>query len=425
MHPAHLTQIFLIYKEEHNDEEKDKISAQDNHYTESVEVQRNIRNQLIHIFNISVSEVWHILLQNLIGNSGIFLVPGALRCTISSQRSDSGLTPLYLFGCPDDYAAMIIRRKAELTEYIAPGPAADLYGSIQKKAEFYEVCEKFGIPYPDSKILTAPVDAAELTEDKLGFAYPIIVKPSSSVDYWKHPFDTMKKVYTAATPAEAAEIVKTIYASGYPDRMVLQKMVPGGDDHMRVLTAFSDENGKVRAMCLGHTMVEEHTPHGLGNHAAIVSEDTTSLPLVENIRKMLEACRYTGFSNFDIKYSGTPGDYRVFEINLRQGRSNYYVTATGMNIARLVVEKWNDGGTDCVLNKNEVFWHHVPAQVAFTYTEDKDLVARAKALKAQGKEACSLLYKPDLLWNPVRYACVLEQLRRQFKKFKTYYPVHK
>ena len=53
-------------------------------------------------------------------------------------------------------------------------------------------------------------------------------------------------------------------------------------------------------------------------------------------------------------------------------------------------------------------------------TEDE-----AKALKAQGKEACSLLYKPDLLWNPVRYACVLEQLRRQFKKFKTYYPVHK
>ena len=133
---------------------------------------------------------------------------------------------LYLFGCTDDYAAMIIRRKAELTEYIAPGPAADLYGSIQKKAEFYEVCEKFGIPYPDSKILTAPVDAAELTEDKLGFAYPIIVKPSSSVDYWKHPFDTMKKVYTAATPAEAAEIVKTIYASGYPDRMAWATMPP-------------------------------------------------------------------------------------------------------------------------------------------------------------------------------------------------------
>ena len=329
---------------------------------------------------------------------------------------------LYLFGCTDDYAAMIIRRKAELPEYIAPSPAADLYGLIQKKAEFYEVCDKFAIPYPTTKVLTAPAEAAEITEDKLGFAYPIIVKPSSSVAYWKFPFDGMKKVYTAATPEEAASIVRQIYASGYPDKMILQKMVPGGDDHMRVLTAFSDENGKVRAMCLGHTMVEEHTPHGLGNHAAIVTEDTTALPLVENIRQMLEACHYTGFSNFDIKWSGEPGDFRVFEINLRQGRSNYYVTASGMNIAKLVVEKWNDGGTDCVLNRNEVFWHHVPAQVAFTYTEDKQLVAKARQLKAQGKEACSLLYKPDLWMNPIRYACVLEQLRRQFKKFKTYYP---
>lgn len=329
---------------------------------------------------------------------------------------------LYLFGCTDDYAAMIIRRKAELPEYIAPGPAADLYGLIQKKAEFYEFCDKFNIPYPTTKVLTAPVVADELTEDKLGFAYPIIVKPSSSVAYWKFPFDGMKKVYTAADPAEAAAIVKQIYASGYPDKMILQKMVPGGDDHMRVLTAFSDENGKVRAMCLGHTMVEEHTPHGLGNHAAIVTEDTTALPLVENIRQMLEACHYTGFSNFDIKCSDEPGDFRVFEINLRQGRSNYYVTASGMNIAKLVVEKWNDGGSDCVLNRNEVFWHHVPAQVAFTYTEDKQLVEKARALKAQGKEACSLLYKPDLWMNPIRYACVLEQLRRQFKKFKTYYP---
>ena len=87
-----------------------------------------------------------------------------------------------------------------------------------------------------------------------------------------------------------------------------------------------------------------------------MTEDTTALPLVENIRRMLEDCHYTGFSNFDIKVGDDPTDFRVFEINLRQGRSNYYVTASGMNIARLVVEKWNDGGSDCVLNRNEVFW---------------------------------------------------------------------
>ena len=146
---------------------------------------------------------------------------------------------LYLFGCTDDYAAMIIRRKAELTEYIAPGPAADLYGSIQKKAEFYEVCEKFGIPYPDSKILSAPVDAAELTEEKLGFAYPIIVKPSSSVDYWKHPFDTMKKVYTAATVGTVLpgvtrrSIIELLKDWGYPvheERVAIADIMKAADE---------------------------------------------------------------------------------------------------------------------------------------------------------------------------------------------------
>lgn len=328
---------------------------------------------------------------------------------------------LFLFGCTDDYAAMIIRRKGELPQYTCPCPPAELYGSIQKKAEFYEMCEKHGIPYPKTVVLTETPSAEDITEEKLGFAYPIVVKPSSSVDYWKHPFDTMKKVYFANTPDEAVSIIAEIYASGYPDRMILQKLVPGGDSKMRVLTAFSDKNGKVRAMCLGHTMVEEHTPHGLGNHAAIVTEPVSTLAIAENIKQMLEDCKYTGFSNFDIKDAGEDG-FRVFEINLRQGRSNYYVTSCGMNIAKLAAEKWDGEGDDCTLNETEWFWHHVPSSVAFEYTEDEALVEKAKKLEKEKKSSCSLKYKYDLCMNPMRVVCVAEQLRRQKKKYKIYCP---
>ncbi|MBR6676198.1 MAG: ATP-grasp domain-containing protein [Clostridia bacterium] len=329
---------------------------------------------------------------------------------------------LYLFGCTDDYAAMIIRKKALLPQYIAPSPSADLYTSIQKKAEFYQVCEEFGIPYPDTVVLSAVPDEKDVTADALGFKYPIVVKPSSSVDYWKFPFDGMKKVYFAKDPADTVRISKEIYGAGYPDKLILQKVVPGGDSHMRVLTAFSDKNGKVRAMCLGHTMIEEHTPKGLGNHAAIVTEPVKDYAFAENIKNMLEALGYTGFSNFDIKYTGEGNDFRVFEINLRQGRSNFYVTSCGMNIARLAVEKWNDGGDDCVLNENVHFWHFVPASVAFEYTEDRELVKRAKELKKAGKSTASLSYKHDLSMNPLRCACVFVMNQRQKKKFKTYYP---
>lgn len=329
---------------------------------------------------------------------------------------------LILFGCTDDYAAMIIRHKAELPMYTCPYTDESLVAPLSRKAEFYEICEKHGIPYPATVVLTESVSASELTSDKLGFDYPIVIKPSSSVDYWKHSFDGMKKVYISKSPAESEKIVAEIYASGYPEKMILQEFITGGDASMRVFTAFSDSKGKVRAMCLGHTMVEEHTPKGLGNHAAIVTEDTESFPLTMRLKALLEDLKYTGFSNFDIKYTGTGDDFRVFEINLRQGRSNMYMTAAGLNVAKLACEVYDSDGDDCVFCNKEHFWHHVPKSVAYKFTEDPALVEKAKSLAKAGKETSSLWYPYDLIRNPLRFVCVAEQLRRQKKKFEIYYP---
>ena len=333
---------------------------------------------------------------------------------------------MVLFGCTDDYVAMIIRNREELSDFVIPYPPKEMLTTVSKKAEFYEMCDKFGIPHPDTVVITEKTTADALSPEKLGFTYPIIVKPSSSVDYWKHSFDGMKKVYTADSPERAAEIVNEIYSSGYPEKIILQEFIAGGDSQMRVFTCFSDEHGKVRAMCLGHTMLEEHTPKGLGNHAAIVTEPVSSLPIADKIKDMLEALGYTGFSNFDIKLrEGTKDDFRVFEINLRQGRSNFYLTSAGLNVAYLANEVYESYGNDCNKVENVVFWHHIPKSTAYKYTEDKALVEKAKKLAREGREYSSVWYTPDMRFNPLRTLCVLEQLRRQKGKFKKYYPVKK
>ena len=333
---------------------------------------------------------------------------------------------MVLFGCTDDYVAMIIRNREELSDFVIPYPPKEMLTTVSKKAEFYEMCDKFGIPHPDTVVLTDKTTADALSPEKLGFSYPIIVKPSSSVDYWKHSFNGMKKVYTADSPERAAEIVNEIYSSGYPEKIILQEFIAGGDSQMRVFTCFSDEHGKVRAMCLGHTMLEEHTPKGLGNHAAIVTEPVSSLPIADKIKDMLEALGYTGFSNFDIKLrEGTKDDFRVFEINLRQCRSNFYLTSAGLNVAYLANEVYESDGNDCNKVENVVFWHHIPKSTAYKYTEDKALVEKAKKLAREGREYSSVWYTPDMRFNPLRTLCVLEQLRRQKGKFKKYYPVKK
>ncbi len=334
---------------------------------------------------------------------------------------------LVLFGCTDDYATMISRLRGRLPAYTVPYPDPSLQPLMACKAEFYRLCDKHGIPYPLTAVVSQTPAQEDLSPEKLGFGYPVIVKPSSSIEYWKNPFDGMKKVYRAQDPETALSIIGEIYRSGYSGDVIIQQFIEGGDSHMRVLTCFSDKAGRVRAMCIGHTLLEEHTPKGLGNHAAIVTEPVKDYPVAMKIKALLEEMKYTGFSNFDIKLNGDPssGDYKVFEINLRQGRSNYYVTSAGLNIAKLAAETFDDvgGEADTVLCEKSVFWHHVPRSVVYKYTEDPGLVERAKELDRMGACTSSLWYGADLRFNPMRFICVAEQLRRQKKKYKTYHSI--
>lgn len=330
---------------------------------------------------------------------------------------------LIAFGCTDDYADMLIHHGDRLRpRYIVPYIGADLFERLAYKANFYEDCDRHGILYPKTAVVTPETDLENsLSEEALGFSYPIIIKPSASAVYWKYPFDGMKKVYTAGTALEAQIIIRRIYESGYPEKIILQDMIPGDDSKMRVLTAYSDKNGKVKMMCLGHVILEEHTPKGLGNHCAIITE--CDRELMDKFKEYLEEIGFVGYSNFDIKFDERDGTFRAFEINLRLGRSNNYVTSAGCNVARYIVNDLVNGEDlgDTYYCDNEVFWHSVPKGVVYEYCRDKDMVAKAKKLAKEGKAFASLWYAPDTRFNFRRLFFLLMHGYNHYGKFKKYY----
>ena len=174
----------------------------------------------------------------------------------------------------------------------------------------------------------------------------------------------VKKVFICQTWEELLHALDLVYASGYPDHMVIQEFIPGDDTYMRVMTNYSDRSGQVKLMCLGHVLLEEHSPHGIGNHAVIITEQDEALEL--KIRDLLESLHFVGFSNFDIKFDRRDGKYKAFEINCRQGRSNYYVTGAGCNIARLLVEDVIEGRElPFVMTQNPSLWRMVPKAVVY------------------------------------------------------------
>ena len=229
----------------------------------------------------------------------------------------------------------------------------------------------------------------------------------------------MQKVYVADSPAQAEVIIREIYAAGYTERMIVQDMIPGEDSYMHVLTAYADRDSKVKMTCLGHVMLEEHTPKGRGNHAAIMIEQNKEL--TDRVRALLEDLGYRGFANFDIKYDERDGSLRFFEINLRQGRSNHYITSSGTNIAELVIRDYFTDepltNIDCA---NEHLWHCVPWGVVKRYVRDDAVRAKAAALRRAGKSTSALWCREDLQGNPRRRLWVIRHLLGHYAKYKKY-----
>lgn len=321
---------------------------------------------------------------------------------------------ILLIGCGDSYVQLISANKDKLPEnVIAPYIHIDMMNNLIHKEKFYEMCEKIGVDYPNTF-----VHKKQLGHNfELPFKAPFIIKPSNGIEYWRHPFATQKKVYKADSRQELDAILDDIYDAGYEDSIIIQDFIPGDDTFMRVLTSYSDKNGKVKMMCLGHVLLEEHTPHGIGNHAVIITEHNE---IVEaQFKQLLESMNYIGFSNFDIKYDTRDGKYKVFEINTRQGRSNFYVTGAGANVAKCLVEDYIEDKPlkeNFVRNKN--LWLVVPKKVAFTYIKPEEYKREMRELLAAGKWVNPLFYAPDN--NLGRKLKLFKSQMGHYVKFKKY-----
>jgi len=325
----------------------------------------------------------------------------------------AGKTVLVI-GCGDSYVKLAAENQDAFPDNcIAPYVSGEMINVLINKEKFYALCDRYGIDHPATVIYRK-----EMGQDfELPFQPPYICKPADGVAYWAHPFPGIEKVFTCRDRKHLQEVLDKVYAAGYPDAMIIQDFIPGDDTFMRVLTNYSDRNGKVKLMCLGHVLLEEHTPHGIGNHAVILTE--VNRELSEKLKSFLEAIGFRGFSNFDIKFDQRDGKYKVFEINCRQGRSNFYVTGAGYNIAKLLVEDLIEGKElPFVLADNPSLWRVVPRRVAFDYIVE-EYHAEMKARIQNSAEVNPLFYGPDGGFR--RRLRLLRNQMGHFAKFKKYY----
>ena len=282
------------------------------------------------------------------------------------------------------------------------------------KESFYKVCEEYGLDYPKTYICTKETK----NNLDLPFNYPIVVKPADSVLYFETHFEGKKKAYIIESEEEYKNVVNTIYSTQYDKNLIVQEYIPGDDTSMRVLNCYVDKDSKVSMMCLGKVLLEDCTPTLIGNYVAIQNDYNEEI--FEKYKVFLEKLGYRGFANFDMKYDKRDNKYKVFEINIRQGRSSFFVTGCGNNLAKYLVE-------DLVYGKNlpteiadkEHLWLGVPKKLVLKYLDDSKLKEDVNRLIRENKYSFTLYYDKDS--NLKRKLRVFSYYRGYNKTYKIHF----
>ena len=329
---------------------------------------------------------------------------------------------LIALGSADWLVRTLVEQREHLEDlYTIPYVDRATLDLVTDKEAFGRLCVELGLDHPATVVHHVPDGGAP---DTSGLRFPVIAKTANTAAYHLVDFPGKKKVFTVGSPAELADLMERVRASGYADSFIIQDLIPGDDSGMRILTCYCDAQGRMVFASFGHVLLEEHTPGALGNPAGIITRGDRAI--VEQARRLLEHVGWTGYANFDLKHDPRDGRTVFFELNPRLGRSNFYITAAGRNTAELYVREHLQGlpplpdGAPAELT-TEHLYTVLPQPLLLRYVADRGLRARARRLFRSGRATNPLWYRAER--DPRRLAYLAAAQVNQFRKYHRHYPL--
>ncbi len=245
---------------------------------------------------------------------------------------------ILLISTNETYSEFISKNKEELAKnYLFNLPDLKVLKSLTNKEIFYKTYEKSNLKFPktiyyDKK---CKVDLKEIS-------YPIVLKPANVVDYNHLEFAGKNKIYKIKNFNTLQEKIDIIYSSGYNDKLIIQEFIEGDDDCLFDAVCYVNSKGKAEFMSFAQIGLQERTTTMVGNAAVLINglnlTNGDVQKQVDTIKNFLESINYRGFAEVDMKYDKKDNTFKVLEINARQGRCSYYITALGKNLVKTLVD---------------------------------------------------------------------------------------
>ena len=298
---------------------------------------------------------------------------------------------ILLVSATENYIELISKNIDKLKDkYYFNYANIDIIKTLSNKELFYK-------KYMDNGIIDLPktlyLDLSKDSDIKVDFPYPIIVKAANVVKYRKLKFNGQNKIYKVKDHNELTSVIDNIKKGGYLDTLIIQEYIEGDDSTLFDSVVYSDAKGKVLRITLAQIGLQEHKSDLVGNAAVLINgyNEFNDKNIVERIKKLAEFIGITGFAEFDLKYDKRVNDYKLLEINPRQGRSSYYLTKLGCNLIDILKKD--------LIDREKLEFKYLNQETMLSFVP-KGIIKKYITNTKYRKKALSL-YKKHI--NPIKY----------------------
>ena len=331
---------------------------------------------------------------------------------------------ILLIATSDLDVKMVAENKNILEKYFYFNyPNLEVVNNLLIKEKFYDIYKEMGIDIPKTYLYPCNKnDNINKIKKYFNNEYPIIIKPSDGVEYHKLDDAGLAKVYKAHDELELEKIIKKIENAGYNKNLIIQEFIPGDDSALFDSIFYVGKDKKAKLATFAQIGLQEHTPTGIGNCTVLVNgfdEHGYKEEIVYKLKEFIEKINYNGFAEFDMKYDSRDNKYKVLEINPRQSRSGYYLTACGYNLVEyLINDLIFDKKMEFKIIKEKYILSFVPKIIIKKYIKNKLLKNEINKLIKNKKIVNPLKYKNDK--NLKRKLYLFYRDLNYIKKYKKY-----
>lgn len=228
--------------------------------------------------------------------------------------------PPVLFPCHDNYVEVIDRHLTELKKYyLIPQTEPGLYTKLMNKESLERMALEHGVLVPET-VRTDDEDFQAKVDEWIGF--PCIVKP---VDSPAFVAAFRRKIFKVHDHSELNEALMKAKDAGL--EVIVQRIIPGFDDHMHTFDAYLNQEAKVTHW----VTCQKYRQYPINFGASVYTGHKYVPELYEIGAKFLESVGFKGFIEIEFKKDAETGKFYLIECNVRMTNFNHLLYHLGFN----------------------------------------------------------------------------------------------